>query len=140
MCGDTPDVMPARVGGVLQHLPRALPRQPAAAHVEEDGRGAAAATRQFRASAHQIGVQRLHRGTSHRHQPLLTALTAQQHRPGLGVDVVDVQADGFGDPGSGGIQQLQQRPVAQRQRTVGRAFAARAFQQRQHLVDGQAFR
>ena len=38
----------------------------------------------------------------------------------------------------GGVQQLQQRPVAQRQRAVGRAVAARAVQQCQHLVDGQA--
>ena len=81
------------LGGVLQNLPCALPRQPAAARIEEDGRCAAAPARQLRTSPHQIGVQRLHRGPSHRHQPLLAALPAQQRRPGLGVDVVDVEAD-----------------------------------------------
>ena len=79
-----------------------------------------------------------HGGTPDGHQPLLAALAAQQHRPGLGVDVVDVEADGLGDARAGGVQQFQQRPVPQGQRAVGGALAARRLQQRQHLVDGQA--
>ena len=56
----------------------------------------------------------------------------------MGVDVVDVEPDGLGDPGAGRIQHLQQGAVAQGQRAVGLAVAARPVQQRQHLVDGQA--
>ena len=138
VCGDTAGGDAGPFGGVLQHLPGALPRQPPAAGVEEDRRGAAAATRQLGPPAHQVGVQRGDRRSADRHQPLLAALAAQQHRPRLGVDVVDVEADGLGDPRAGRVQQLEQRAVAQRQRPVGRAVAAGALQQRQHLVDGQA--
>ncbi len=88
---------PGALGGVLQHLPCALPRQLSAAGVEEDRRRSAAPTSQLRAAAHQIGVQRLHGRTSDRDQPLLAALATQQYRPGLGIDVVDIEADGFGD-------------------------------------------
>ena len=88
--------------------------------------------------AHQVGVQRGHRGPTDRHQPLLSSLAAQQHRAGVGVDVVDVEPDRLGDPRAGGIQQLEQRPVPQRQRTVRLAVAAGTLQQGQHLVDGQA--
>ena len=59
VCGETACGDAGALGGVLQHLPRALPRQPAAAGVEEDRRRAAAATRQVRAPPHQVGVQRL---------------------------------------------------------------------------------
>ena len=55
------------------------------------------------------------------------------------VDVVDVESDGFGDARAGRVQQFEQRAVAQRQRAVGRAVAARAVQQREHLVEAQAF-
>jgi len=40
--------------------------------------------------------------------------------------------------GSGGVQQFQQRPVAQGQRAVGDAVATGTIQQGQHLVDRQA--
>ena len=125
-------------GGVLKHLPGALPRQPPAAGVEEDTCGAPAAAGEFRAPAHQIGVQRGDRRAADRDQALFAALAAQQHRPGVGVDVVEVEAHRLGDPRAGRVQQFQQRTVAQRQRTVGFAVAAGAVEQGQHLVDAQA--
>ncbi|CPA67607.1 Uncharacterised protein [Mycobacterium tuberculosis] len=72
----------------------------------------------------------MHCRASHRNQPLLTTLAAQQHRSGVGVDVVEVKADGLGDPRPGRVQQFQHRTVSQRQRAVGRFIAARTFEQR----------
>ena len=56
----------------------------------------------------------------------------------MGVDVVDVEPDRLGDPRTGGIQQLEQRAVPQRQRAVRIAVAACTLQQGQHFVDRQA--
>ena len=126
------------LGGILKHLPRTLPRQPPAPRVEEDRGGAPAPSRQVGATAHQIGVQRRHGGPPDRDQALLATLAGQQHRPCRGVHIVEVEADRLGDAGAGRIQQLQQRPVAQRQRPVGVAVPARGLEQRQHLVERQA--
>ena len=136
MCGDTAEVMPARSAASCStcHALWRDSRPPRA--LRKIAGGAAPAAGQLRSPAHEVGVQRGDRRSADRHQPLLAALAAQQHRPGLGVDVVDVEADGFGDSRPGGVQQFEQRPVAQRQRAVGLAVAAGAVQQREHLVDG----
>ena len=70
------------------------------------------------AAADQVGIHRGQRRPAHRHQPLLATLAAQQHGAGRGVDVVAVQPDCFGDPSAGGVEKLQQCPVAQATRTA----------------------
>ena len=46
----------------------------------------------------QVGLDRLPRKAADRHDSLLSPFSAQQHGSGLQVEVVAIQADGFGDP------------------------------------------
>ncbi len=128
---------PGPLGRILQHLPGTLPGQAPAAGIEEDPRRAPAAPGQVRPAPHQVGVERADRGTTDGHQPLLAALAAQQHRARLGVDVIDVESHGLRDSRPGRVQQLQQRPVAECQRTVGFAVPACGLEQREHLVESE---
>ena len=77
-------------------------------------------------AADQVGVEGAGAVGSQRHQPFLGALAeqpddrrARASRLALQGDVVDVQAHGFADAGAGGIEELQQRPVAQAGGRVG---------------------
>ena len=133
--------MPGPLRGVLQHLPGALPRQPPAAGVEEHRRRCPCrAAAQVGPAPHEVGVERARpRGDRPARSAACRPCRAAA-RPRVGVDVVDVEPDRLGDPRAGRVEQLEQRPVAQRQRTVGLAVAARTVEQGEHLVDRQALR
>ena len=82
------------------------------------------AVEQVGTTAHDVGLHRLAREPADRHDPFLGALAAQQHAAAGGVlelEVVDVEADRLGDAGTGAVEDLEQRPVAQRQRRPGGA-------------------
>ena len=135
MCGETAAVMPARSAASCStcHALCRDSRPPRALR-----KIAGVPSRQLGTASHEVRVQCGDRGTSDRHKPLLAALTPQQHRTGVSVDVVDVEPDRFGDSRAGGVEQLEQCAAAQCQRTVGLAVAACALQKGEHLVDGQA--
>ena len=73
---------------------------------------------------YEVGLERLARVPAHRDRAVLGPLAAQAH-DGVGeVDVVDLQADRLGDARARAVQQLQQRPVAQRRAPCRPAPAA----------------
>ena len=122
VCGETSRVTPARSAALTStdhadcresRPPRALRNSAGVALCRVDD--------QLGPAADQVGVDRLPRVGADRHDPLLAALAAQQHGAVDGVEVVDVEADRLGDPRAGAVEQLEQRPVAQRQRRAGRA-------------------
>ena len=119
MCGETDAVTPGPLGRLHQHRPGALAREPSAAGVEEHRRAAPSGADQLGPGAGEVGGDGVAGVAAHRHQPLLAALAAQQHRAVDLVEVVDVEPDGLGDPRAGAVEQLQQRPVAQREDRVG---------------------
>ena len=89
---------------------------------------------QRRPGPHQVGVERRRGRTPPSGTSRGAAALAAQHAPtpSVEVEVVDRAADRLGDPRAGAVEELQQRPVAQRQRlvAVGRRASSRA-----HLVD-----
>ena len=123
VCGETSRGHPGPLGGLDQHRPGRLPRQPAAAGVQEQRarpRSAVPTASQLGPRARQVGVDGLQGVGADRHEPLLAALAAQQHGAVDPVEVVDVEPDGLGDPGAGAVEHLEQGPVAQRQRRARR--------------------
>ena len=113
---------PGPVGGLDQHRPGGLARQPPSAGVEEQGARALrrAHRGELRAPAGEVGVDGGQGVGPHRDQPLLAALAAQQHGAVHPVEVVDVEAHGLGDAGPGAVEDLQQGAVAERQGGAGR--------------------
>ena len=64
----------------------------------------------------QPRLQRRRSGLAERHGALLVALAQHPQQPARGVDVVDVEAAQLADANSGGVQHLDDQPVAQRER------------------------
>ena len=125
MCGETSAVMPGPLGRLDDDGPGALPRQPAAAGVQEHRARPFVArplprwssSEQLGSAPHDVGLHGLAGVAADRHDPLLGPLAAQQHGAagrvvGIEVEVVEVQPDGLGDARAGAVEHLQQRPVA----------------------------
>ena len=82
MCGETSRGHPCPVGGLDQHGPRRLARQPPSARVQEQRAGALRRCRRWPAPgrrAGEIGVDGRQGVGADRDDPLLAALAAQQH-------------------------------------------------------------
>ena len=109
---------PGPFGGLLEDRPGALPAQGPAQGVEEDLRHSPALLSQDRSAPHQVGVQRLPGVGPHGDHALLASLAEQPQQPGVGVEVVDDEPHRLGDAGAGGVENLQQRSVAQAHRGV----------------------
>src|SRR5215469_18509516 len=106
-----------RAGGA-QRPPGALPRQPAAARIQEKGwaRLAPSGRRGERwTCSHQVRVHRVPGEPPHWYQALLAALAIQtddggdsgRRRVARQLDVVHIESDGLGDPGTSSVQQLE---------------------------------
>ena len=79
------------------------------------------------------------RHVADRHEPLLVALADDAHEPAVHREVLGVQPDGLADAQAGGVEELQERPVAQSERVrrlIG-IVAAGGLEQGLGLGDGQ---
>jgi hypothetical protein len=92
---------------------------PAAARAEEQ-RQAAAAGDEHRPAVRLPRLDRAQGGHPDRHHPFLASLAHHAHRPPTGVERADVEPAQLADPDRRGVQQLDQRVVAQRERVAGR--------------------
>ena len=119
-------------GGGLQHLPGALPGQPPAPGVEEHARGCRGRGRAGRAGLGR-GRRRAPSGRSGRGGRPWLRPPLPRSRTCSCLQVVDGQADGFGDAGAGAVQDLQQGAVAEGER---RAVGAGGGDEPLDLVDG----
>ncbi len=118
------------LGRTPQDAPRALPGEPPAALVEEDGWGSLPLGGQRGASPDEVCRERGRGVGPQRHEAFLAALAAQPHDPLLRRHIVDVQPRGLGDPGAGAVEHLQQGSVTKR--GGGVAHGSR-FEQALHL-------
>ena len=84
--------------GVLQHLPRTLPRESATPCIQEYPRCATTAADQFGPAADQVGIESHDGRPSDGYQPLLSALALQQHRSRFGINVIDIESHCLGNP------------------------------------------
>ena len=107
----------------------ALCRDSRPPRVQEQGGSTLAGADQVGPRPGEIRRDRLQRRSTDRHDALLRTLAAQQHRLGVGVDVVHVEPDRLRDAGAGAVEHLQERPVTQRERRARRAAG------RQHRLD-----
>ena len=105
----------------LDDLVEALARERAAAAVDEQRLLAVLArlgpVHENRAPASEVVVQRVQRVRADRHDALLRALAARTQQPLLLGDVRKRQADHLRDAQAAGVHELEQRPVAQRERS-----------------------
>ena len=94
-------------------LVKALPRQAAAAVVQEELRGLeGAGAAQEGAAPLVVGAHGLDGLAPQRHDPLLVALADGADEADLEVDVLQAQAESLRGPQTGAVEGLQQRPVA----------------------------
>ena len=123
---------PGPFSGLLQDGPGALPTQGPAQGVEKDLRHSPAPLSQDRSASYQVGVQRLPGVGPHGDHAFLASLAEQPQQPGAGVEIVDDEPHRLGDAGAGGVEDLQQRPVAQAHRGVVNACG---LQEAADLID-----
>ena len=124
MCGLTRSARPARAAAPLDRGPRLLARQPAASVADEER---AAADRRDVVTGQQGGArpgdpaaEPVERDLPDRHEPLLVALADDPHERAVDRQVLAVEADRLADPQPGGVEELEQRPVAELVGGVGR--------------------
>ena len=123
---------PGPFSSLLEDRPGALPTQGPAQGVEEDLRYSPALLGQDRPASHQVGIQRLPGVGPHGDHAFLAPLAEQPQQPGVGVKVVDDKPHRLGDAGAGGVEDLQQRSVAQAHRGVVNACC---LQEAADLID-----
>ena len=99
----------AAAAGVEEQRPRRTPRRPGG---------------QRRPGPDEVVLDGPQRVAADRDDPLLAALAGQPHRRPAAVEVVDGEPDRLGDARAGAVQQLEQRPVAQRARALDRPAAS----------------
>ena len=123
---------PGPFSGLLQDGPGALPTQGPAQGVEENLWHSTALLGQDRPTSHQVGVQRLPGVGPHGDHAFLASLAEKPQQLGVGVKVVDDEPHRLGDAGAGGVEDLQQRSVAQAHRGVVNACC---LQEAADLID-----
>ena len=114
---------PACLAVVAHHEPRRLAGEPGATVVEEHCLGVATTGPSLRLhlgppTGRQPRHERFSSGPTERHDALLGPFAVEPHEPGIEIDVRQRQADHLTDPCPCGIEELEQRPVAQRDRPV----------------------
>jgi len=102
------------VGELAQDEERAGARERSASRVQEELRPIAAV--EVRPPEGEIAAHCLCRGTPEWDEPLLSALSEHAHHALLERDAVLLQPDRLGDTQTGAVQELHERPVAQRPR------------------------
>ena len=110
-------------GRIHQHLPGSTSVQALSSNGQEQ-RPAVSASRAISMALRQYGwpslgyvaAQPHDRHLTHGDLPLTIALAYDPDESTLKVDVVAVKAHSFRNPKTGGVQQLQERPIANRRR------------------------
>ena len=103
--------------GPLDRSPRLLAREPAASVAEEERptaiRGHVADREQRRSRTVDPAREPVEGDVADRHQALLVALADDPDEGAVGREVLAIEPDRLADPQAGGIQQLEQGPVAE---------------------------
>jgi hypothetical protein len=106
------------LGGRSDDGPCALSGQSAPAGIEEQRRGPFPRAGQCGPGPNEVGVEGVPGQPAEGHHPLPSALAAQPDEPHPEVDVIGGQPDRLGDPGSAGVEELQQGAIAEGERRL----------------------
>ena len=133
MCGEIRRLCRAADG-----RPGALAGQSRSARIEEESRRTGTSGGQHGAGTDPVCIESLDREGSDGHDPLLASFSEETHDGHLPIEIeiVGAQGDGLGHASTRGVQELQQRGVAQ---PDGRIVGVRRVQQPPNLVNGQGF-